>query len=440
MAFQAPTRPELAEAPTLPQITESSKTFGESLYTPQLMQDTLAQSAWNRAQQAALNLETIQNARAKREDDRARLDLEKKKAQVMLDEAEMNGQMSKAQRAYIEALTKEREKQAKTVMDSHDVVSEEAAAKHKAELQDSIGMLTSMLQGQPQTMDFGVPSTAAAPNMDSRAGVFNQGRPLAMMPQGALNQPAPVGPSIPMQGGVQEFEEPPVVPKNIFQRPDKGMIDFVENPRAKDNTSMEALKLRREERLTSQQENANALRLRGEFNNSQIKKDFDVMNRAFKSIEHAYETSTDPKSPSLIASDQALGIMIQKMLDPASVVRESEYARTPQGAAVMSQIQAFIPKLAKGGMAITDKERKAILDMARQLMDATGEVYNSHINRYKESAAEFGVDPDKVLKGIKEYTPSSASTASKEHQVFIEKARAAGYSESEIQEYLRNRK
>jgi hypothetical protein len=169
----------------------------------------------------------------------------------------------------------------------------------------------------------------------------------------------------------------------------------------------EMFKMQREERLANSQQNAVALRLRSEFNQSPIKKEFDTLNRSFKQMSKAYDISTNDNTKSRIASDQALGVMIQKMLDPTSVVRESEYARTPEGAAVMSQLQSFIPKLEKGGMAISNDDRKAILEMAKVMVDAGGDLYNQHIDRYASSALEYGVEPQKILSGVNKYEPYS---------------------------------
>jgi len=161
----------------------------------------------------------------------------------------------------------------------------------------------------------------------------------------------------------------------------------------------------KEARMSKQNDFNNAAKLRYEFNNNQITKDFNILNRSFKGITKAFLTSTDKDVTSRIASDQALAVMIQKMLDPASVVRESEYDRTPQGAAIMNRLASILPQLQKGGLQLQDSDRKAIVDMAKQLLDAGGEVYNQHYNRYADLANEVGVDGNKVFGGLKPYDP-----------------------------------
>jgi hypothetical protein len=111
---------------------------------------------------------------------------------------------------------------------------------------------------------------------------------------------------------------------------------------------------------------------------------------AYKKNPKAFESKN--------ALDQALIIVYNKMLDPGSVVRESEYARTPQGISVINRMQGFGEKIAKGGSGLTDKDREDIVNMAKILEDATGEIYDNTAEIYKNEANLLNIDPNRIIK------------------------------------------
>lgn len=166
------------------------------------------------------------------------------------------------------------------------------------------------------------------------------------------------------------------------------------------------------ERKFRQQQLQLASGLRKEFNQAKAFKDFQTIDRSEKSMRQAYQMSISPNIKSRIASDQALGVLFQKMLDPTSVVRESEYARTPQGAALLNQMTAFLPRLQKGGLALENEDRKALYDIAQRLLIESKRTLNAHIDRYTEIANLYGVRPQLIFGNIKKFeVPSETPLA-----------------------------
>lgn len=137
--------------------------------------------------------------------------------------------------------------------------------------------------------------------------------------------------------------------------------------------------------------------LRKEFNAAKVFKDFQTVNRSERAMKQALDLSLNPDQKSKIASDQALGVLFQKMLDPDSVVRESEYARTGEGASLLNRMMAWLPKLQKGGLAISDDDRQALYDIAQKLLNESKITMNAHIERYEGLAEDYGVDHNKVI-------------------------------------------
>lgn len=147
-----------------------------------------------------------------------------------------------------------------------------------------------------------------------------------------------------------------------------------------------------------------ATTLRKEFQAHPVYKSFQTIERSEKSMKVAYEKSVaDKTTKSRIASDQALGVLFQKLLDPTSVVRESEYARTPEGAGIMSRIKSVLPRLARGGLGISDEDRKELYEMAEALLVVAKEQMNKHIKNYIGFAQGYDVDPKLVLGNIKRF-------------------------------------
>ncbi|KKM21136.1 hypothetical protein LCGC14_1638500, partial [marine sediment metagenome] len=81
-------------------------------------------------------------------------------------------------------------------------------------------------------------------------------------------------------------------------------------------------------------------------------KNFQIIERSERGMQAALKQATSPNVKSRIASDQTLGVLFQKMLDPESVVRESEFARTPEGAAAINRLLAIAPQLRLGGLRL----------------------------------------------------------------------------------------
>lgn len=168
---------------------------------------------------------------------------------------------------------------------------------------------------------------------------------------------------------------------------------------------------KREQRLSNQKSFQQSTEIRKEFNNSPLKKEYDTISQFYKSAEKAYGMATANDKKSLIASDQALGVFLAKILDPNSVVMPSELERTPQQAALFNKVQGFLPKLQKGGLGITNEDRKAIIDMAKAVYDVAGERFNEHLDRYESLANEYQLNPKSTLGDVKRHKALASEEA-----------------------------
>ena len=141
---------------------------------------------------------------------------------------------------------------------------------------------------------------------------------------------------------------------------------------------------------------------RKEYQSRQVIKDWQFLRRQTGMMETAWDRLKEVMktgdmnkiSAARTTTDQVLGVVFQKMLDPTSVVRESEFARTTMGQAVIERAQSWFEQLRKGGIGVTDKLRQDLVDAAETLFGVTTEYKNETDREFEalvNSANERGV-------------------------------------------------
>ena len=119
--------------------------------------------------------------------------------------------------------------------------------------------------------------------------------------------------------------------------------------------------------------------------------EYSTIKRGASNIEAAYQMAIDPNTKDKNAADQALVVSFNKMLDPGSVVRESEFARTPDGQALISRVEGRIKAIKSGGVGLTDQNRKELLLMSRQLLEGAKKHASKAMVPFQNQAEEFGI-------------------------------------------------
>ena len=102
----------------------------------------------------------------------------------------------------------------------------------------------------------------------------------------------------------------------------------------------------------------------------------------------------------LLAGSQAILISFNKLLDPTSVVRESEYARSATGQSAIETLKGYADKLKKGGAGVVLGELKTYKQFGekdvQKALESTVGPERKRISRLVDFA---GVDPDLVFTG-----------------------------------------
>lgn len=135
-----------------------------------------------------------------------------------------------------------------------------------------------------------------------------------------------------------------------------------------------------------------AVTLRKEFNALPEVKEYNQTVPKIRSMRSAYELSQ--KTKNFVAVDQALITLFNKLTDPQSVVRESEYARTAENIPLMNQIKGKVEKVMKGGAGLTAEERKSLMDMANLMQKGYDDIRQQRMNEYRGYGMAGGLDPN----------------------------------------------
>lgn len=138
------------------------------------------------------------------------------------------------------------------------------------------------------------------------------------------------------------------------------------------------------------------MKIRKEFSSTPEVKNFVEIDSQAQRLDKAIEQAK--MGGSMVAVDQALITILNKMLDPSSVVRESEYARTPNDLAFLNRMRGKIEKLNEGGAGLTDEDRQAIAEMARSFYNVAEGMYNQQVKYYTDLSKRYGYSPENIVR------------------------------------------
>jgi hypothetical protein len=139
--------------------------------------------------------------------------------------------------------------------------------------------------------------------------------------------------------------------------------------------------------------------------------EFNKINSAFGRIE---ASSTDPSA----AGDLALIFNFMKMLDPGSVVRESEFATAANAAGVPDRIRNLFNKVLTGER-LGLEQRKDFLNQAKKIFDRSQKDNVTAVNKIIDIGEQFGVSKSQLIgreqqpsRRIEDLTPEDLANLS----------------------------
>jgi hypothetical protein len=111
-------------------------------------------------------------------------------------------------------------------------------------------------------------------------------------------------------------------------------------------------------------------------------------------MEQAIKESATAKTK--VAVDQALITIFNKMMDPTSVVRESEYANAANAIALADKLGS-LQELYLQGKRLSQTQRKDMVETARVLREEAMSRYGALADSYESTATSFGMKPELVV-------------------------------------------
>jgi hypothetical protein len=94
--------------------------------------------------------------------------------------------------------------------------------------------------------------------------------------------------------------------------------------------------------------------------------------------------------------DLAAATKIMKLLDPGSVVRESELALAMQAGGLLDRVQNYANNILQG-TKLSPEQRKEFASLADALFSVSLDAFNEKRNQYSTLASEYGFDINRVV-------------------------------------------
>ena len=111
----------------------------------------------------------------------------------------------------------------------------------------------------------------------------------------------------------------------------------------------------------------------------------------------------------LAAGSQAVLVTFQKILDPTSVVRESEYARSASGQALLARIKGAAEKLVSGGAGVPISELEKFAKLAHEMTANVSKSVKATSDRIGKTADRYNIPRELVLEEVDTAPPVEAS-------------------------------
>lgn len=114
-------------------------------------------------------------------------------------------------------------------------------------------------------------------------------------------------------------------------------------------------------------------------------------------------------------ASQAVLVTFQKLLDPTSVVRESEYARSAQGVSMMQRMEGYIARLSHGGAGVPKAELLEMVKTAAEFKNNTQAVNSGIRRRLELTAKKYDIPNELVFADAPDVAPPTTPGAPRKY-------------------------
>lgn len=140
---------------------------------------------------------------------------------------------------------------------------------------------------------------------------------------------------------------------------------------------------------TGQKGFENELKLRGDFRGEPVYKAHQEMQSAYSQIQQSLKQGTP-------SGDLAGATKIMKLLDPGSVVRESELGMAMAATGLLDRVENYASNILNG-TKLTPKQRAEFQQLADALYGESVKAYNSKRSEYQKLGGEYGLNADRAV-------------------------------------------
>ena len=195
----------------------------------------------------------------------------------------------------------------------------------------------------------------------------------------------------------KQAPKPMVVGKSLVN-PETGQLVYQEQDKAPDWQNPQyqdwRMKLAQAGKPPATQVTTNVLPPREVFKDSLgLKKDFDGQPevKGFKEVQGAWDQISTALTKPSPANDLAAATKFMKLLDPGSVVRESELMMAMQASGAWDRFTNTADRVMKGHK-LTPEQRKDFYSSGEELYKASKDRYGQTVEQYSGIAKQYGLD------------------------------------------------
>jgi hypothetical protein len=133
-------------------------------------------------------------------------------------------------------------------------------------------------------------------------------------------------------------------------------------------------------------------------NEMSLKKSFSAepVYKAFGEMQSAYGQITDSLKSNSPAGDLAAATKFMKLLDPGSVVRESELGMAMAASGALDRARNYA-ELRISGKKLTPDQRKDFQDLSDKLFSTATTAYNAKRGEFEQMGTAYGLDANRAL-------------------------------------------
>lgn len=142
----------------------------------------------------------------------------------------------------------------------------------------------------------------------------------------------------------------------------------------------------------------------------------DASVKTYRTVVPIFDAMVDAAKRDNKASDLNIVYGLAKLMDPTSVVRESEFAMAAQAGNFGERIQGLVNMMAGGGRLVPEL-RAQLLEEAKSRVDAYKTTHDQVASKYRDLAKQYLVKPENVVNEVtasrapSRITPNAAGQA-----------------------------